>query len=435
MIVIVGSGISGLAAAWALDRAGEDFLLLEADTRPGGVISTGREDGFVYEGGPDSFLATKPAAVELCQELGLTEELIGAQPQPGGPRLLYQGRMLPLPAGWRMLAPTRLAPLLRSPLLSPATKTAVALHWSRAPVAPEATETAAAYLERRFGARAGRELARTIVQPLAAGVYGGAADQLSAAALQPRARRGAGGPVFLTLRGGMEGMVAALTQRLRARVRTRSRVARLLRRDSGYLLALEGGEIVAAEGVIVALPAWQAADLLQELDLALASTLAEIPYASSVNANLAFRTAPALPAGHGFLVAGGETTGQIPALLACTFAHQKFAGRAPAGGALLRLFYGESATTLSDEGILARARADLHRTLGVAQEPDFVRLRRAPRAMPQYTVGHAERLRRIAAALVRYPRLALAGNAFEGVGVPDCIASGRSAATGVLRTR
>ncbi|TAN21285.1 MAG: FAD-dependent oxidoreductase [Acidobacteria bacterium] len=460
LTAIIGGGIAGLSAAWTLQQAGRACVVLEASDRWGGAIASERVDGFLLEGGPDSFLAGKPAAVELCRELGLEGELIGTEPQPGGPRLLHRGHtrqlgdaliasgrpfpgsdtrpqpdqreggsnqrwpchLQPLPAGWRMLAPTRLGPVLRSPLFSPAVKAAVIWHWPRTAAPPREDETVAAYLERRFGRHAGRAFTQIIVQPLLAGVYGGRADCLSAVPPSAPGDRPSGAPIFMTLRGGMGTLVAKLVERLQPCLRAHSCVQAIARNGAGFRLELEQGDPLDASSLIVAAPAWRAATLLRDFDAELAAPLASIPFSSSVNVNLAYRTAPALPPGHGFL-AGGDSD-----LQACTFAHQKFSGRAPAGAALLRLFYGEALAEAANALIEAHARADVAAILGVTQPPDLVRIRACRRALPQYTVGHNERVKRLLAALERYPRLALAGNAYAGVGVPDCIASGVAAA-------
>ncbi|MGH9486367.1 MAG: protoporphyrinogen/coproporphyrinogen oxidase [Terriglobales bacterium] len=425
LTAIVGAGIAGLSAAWTLHQQDRAFLLLEAENRCGGTVRTEREDGFVYEGGPDSFLASKTAALDLCRELGLEEELIAPRPQPLGPRVWQRGRLQPIPSGWRLLAPTRLLPVLRSPLFSPAVKAAIAWHWRRIAVPAREQETVAAYLERRFGAFAAAALSAAVTAPLLAGVYGGDPARLGATWAQPAPALAHGGPMFLSFRGGMEVLVGRLQEKLRPHMRLGWRV-RSVQADgaAGYLLESQAGERIEAARLLLALPAWQAAARVRELDPELEAALAAIPYASSINVNAAFRQAPVLPRGHGFVASGaGE-------LLACTFAHQKFAGRAPRGGALLRLFYGEALATASEERMAAQVCADLQKLLGITTPPDRLHLRRCLRALPQYTPAHGQILRRLRAALQRHPALALAGNAYSGLGVPDCIASGRAAAAG-----
>ncbi|HET9783853.1 MAG TPA: protoporphyrinogen oxidase [Terriglobales bacterium] len=431
--VIIGGGIAGLSAAWELQRAGRPFLLLEAAPRCGGVIATRSRDGFLAEAGPESFLAFKPAAAELCRELGLEDELIPPLPNPAGAQVWIEGRYVPLPGGWRLLHPTQLEPLQTSPLFSAGTRAAFAARWVDTGAPPADDESVAAYLRRRWGSEAGQEIADRIVGPLLAGVYGGDIEQLSAAAAAPPPGAGAAappaGPMFLTLRDGMSLLVEALLRQLPAdAIRCTQPVTALEEDAGGYRIRLGSGECLRAVAVILAVPAFHAATMLRGLDAALAKTLAAIPYASSVNINCAFRSAPSLPPGHGFLAVGAAP------LLACTFAHQKFAGRAPAVAALLRLFYGDATADWADERLLEQARHDLAACCAITRAPDWFELRRCPRALPQYTVGHARRQAAITQALSRHAGLGLAGGAYQGVGMPDCIASGRAAAQRVLLT-
>ncbi len=432
--MIVGGGIAGLTAGWTLARAGRAVVVLEAGPRPGGVITSTDGDGFVMEGGADSFLTVKPEGDALCHELGLEAEVVGTLPSAGA-QILHRGRMEPLPAGWRMAAPTRLRPVMATTRLLPLrAKIAIALHWHRK-AEPRDDETVGAFLRRRFGDTGGRAIASAIAGPLLGGVYGGDLEKLGAAqALGVGAKTGPapkpGTPLFHSLRHGMseliEGLAAGLERAQPGSVRTGSEVRTIEPASSaaaGYRVTIADGEALAARAVIVAVPAWRAAELLRGLDPGLAAELAAIPYVSSVNVNLAYRRAPAIPAGHGFVAGGGYRP-----LLACTFAHQKFPGRAPAGAALLRLFYSAEAAEWPDARLQQRAADDVRATLQVAQAPDRVHIRRCLRALPLYGPGHGARIAAVRAKLVRWPGLRLAGNAYQGVGVPDCIASGRAAA-------
>jgi oxygen-dependent protoporphyrinogen oxidase len=428
----MGGGIAGLSAAWELQRAGREFVLLEAAPHCGGAIATRPRDGFLPEAGPESFLAFKPAAAALCRELGLADELIPPLPNPAGAQVWLDGHYVPLPAGWRLLHPTQLEPLQASPLFTPATRAAFAARWQDAVPPPSDDESVAAWLRRRWGREAGQEIADRVVGPLLAGVYGGDIEQLSAAAAAPSPGAGTApapppGPMFLTLKAGMSTLVEALLRHLPAdAVRCAQPVAAIEADAAAYRIRLHKGEPLTAAAVILALPAFQAAALLRGLDPALAAILDAIPYASSVNINCAYRTAPDLPPGHGFLAVGAAP------LLACTFAHQKFAGRAPAGAALLRLFYSDATCAWPDERLREQARRDLAACCALTRAPDWFELRRCPRALPQYTLGHARRQTAIAQALQHHPGLLLAGNAYHGVGLPDCIAGGRAAARALL---
>lgn len=437
-VVVIGAGMAGLSAAWALlqsdpHQSSGPLVLLEAQARAGGLAASESWRGFLLERGPDSFLRHKPAAMALCRDLGLESELIAPLPAPAGARLLFERRWEPLPAGWRMIEPTLLEPCLDSPWFSPEEKAELASRWSKGAQGIGGAElSVAGYLRARYGERAGGAIARRIAGPLLAGVYGGDVEELSYAALQlGHTRPAAGGSPFVSLRGGMgalpEALAAALARRLPpAALQYKRRVAAITHAATGggYQVELADGAVWHAARLVLAVPAWTSARLLRRLDPDLAGLLAAIPYRSSLNLNLAYRETPALPSGHGFLVSEGNGL----RLLACTFAHQKFPGRAPAGAALLRLFYGEEEASWPRARLLELALTELKAALGVAARPDAVRIERCRRAMPQYTVGHAERLTAIHDRLERHPGLQLAGNAYQGVGVPDCIASGIAAA-------
>jgi oxygen-dependent protoporphyrinogen oxidase len=430
-VVVVGGGIAGLTAAWTLARAGRAVVVLEAAPRLGGIIASQDGDGFVMEGGADSFLAAKLEGDALCRELGLEGEVVGTLPSKGA-QILHRGRMEPLPQGWRMAEPTRLRPVMANTRLLPLrAKIAIALHWNRK-TEPRDDETVAAYLRRRFGDTGGRAIASAIAGPLLGGVYGGDLEKLGAGqalgvGAKAPAARAPGAPLFHSLRRGMSELIEALAaglERLQPGcVRTGCAVTAVNAVSAGFRVALSGQEAMAAPAVIVAVPAWRAVELLRSLDAELAAELEAIPFVSSVNINLGYRRAPALPPGHGF-VAGGESR----PLLACTFAHQKFPGRAPEGGALLRLFYSAEAAEWPDARLEEHAAADVRTTLGIGPGADRKWIRRCPRALPLYGPGHGARVAAIREKLARWPGLRLAGNAYQGVGVPDCIASGRAAA-------
>lgn len=447
--VIVGAGIAGLAAGYEwLAHGIEDFMVLDAAPRSGGAIRSECLEGFQLEAGPDSFLGAKPAAADLCRALGLSGALTGCATASPRTWILHRKRLQPLPAGWQFLGPARLGPVLRTRLLSWRAKARLAGEFF-APAAPpvRADIAVATWVRRHLGA----EVLDTLVAPLLAGVYGGDPEALSFPAALPRfaalANRGnilrslwrqqrvqsgsSAGPTFLTLRGGLSQLPEALAAAIGARrLGLGQPVVGITEAPGGYgyQLQLAARPALPASQVLIAAPAWAAAEMLRQLDPELAAMLAAIPYTSAATVHLAYRPSPPLPSGFGFLVPRGEGL----RLLAATFVQQKFPHRVPPGAALLRLFYGGAGDPrvleLSDAALGQLAHEEISAILGIRAAPDWFRVHRWPRAMPQYTLGHADRLARISAALGRHPGLQLAGAAYQGVGLPDAIASGQAAA-------
>ncbi|HEU5433815.1 MAG TPA: protoporphyrinogen oxidase [Thermomicrobiales bacterium] len=456
-VAVVGGGVAGLAAAWRLAQAADApaVTLLEREPRLGGKIETERIDGFTIESGPDSFLAAKPRGVGLCQEIGLGERLLPIMPQPHRAYVLAQGRLHELPEGFSGLVPTKLGPVARSGLLSPRGKARLALDYALPPRRDDADESLGAFVRRRLGAEAFDRL----VEPLMAGIYAGDGDRLSVLATFPQLRAaerahgsllrgmtaraaapvGPPRPAFLTPADGLGELVAALESRLRAAgadLRLGAAVRSLLpiASEPGHRLRLATGETADFDAVVLATPSYAAGDLLREIDPALAAELRGIPHASSAIVSLAYRLADIqrpLDA-HGYIVPRSEG-GPI---LACTWTSLKWPRRAPEGYVLLRVFLGrwgqEDALAGSDAALVDTARAEVTTRLRASGDPVLVRVRRWPHGMPQYILGHLDRIARIDAALASHPRLALAGNAYRGVGIPDCIASGEAAADRAL---
>ncbi len=454
-IVVVGGGISGLAAAHELARARRagapvEEWLLEAGPRLGGAARTEPVEGCVVEAGADSFLTEKPEAAQLCEELGLGSELIGSNDGQRRTYILHRGRLEPLPEGLEFFLPVRVRSVLGTPLLSWRDKLAAGLEVFQRPPASDADESVAGFVERHFS----RGLLENIVDPLLNAVYGGDPAQLSARAVLPRMvemeakhgslvramRRGARRPpgerppLFTTLRSGLGKLVGALeAQPDPARIVRGRRVTALdapTAAGAPYRLGMEGSDAVEADAVILALPAHESACLVGPLDSSLADRLQEIPYSSSLIVALGYDAARVgrLPPGFGFLVPQKETT----RLRACTFVDQKFPHRVSPGRVLLRCFYGgtrdESVVALSDIEVRQMVTLDLRTILGISAEPLFIKLYRWPRAVAQYTVGHLERVAAIRSRLAAHHGLFLAGNAFDGIGISDCIRSGRAAA-------
>jgi oxygen-dependent protoporphyrinogen oxidase len=467
-IAIVGGGISGLAAAFALEKqkklgAAVEYVLFESSARFGGVIQTESVDGCVIEAGPDSFLTEKPWAADLCRELGLGDQLIGSNDAQRKTYILVKGRLVPLPDGLQFMVPTRLASAFFSPLFSWATKARIVREWFYRPSGGNSESTVAEFVERHYG----REMVERVADPLLAGVYGGSADELSVKSVLPRflemeakhgslgramvaarkqrsgatelrsaGRTGAAVPtLFTSQRGGMQSMVDALVARIPAAALRSNANVELVQPESGKWLVAGGGRTEEFDATILATPAYAAAALAAGTGAELAAELSAIRYSSSVTVILCFDKSVrvALPPGFGFLVPRSENR----RTLAATFVHNKFPDRAPDDRALIRCFLGgtrgEEILQCPDEEILALVRRELQQVLGIAAEPLLVRVFKWKQAMAQYGVGHSARVERIRELVSRTPGLALTGNAYGGIGVPDCVREGSEAAGGILR--
>lgn len=451
-VVVVGGGIAGLAAARRLETLIPDveIVLVERTERLGGKLLTERVDGFVIEAGPDSFLSRKERGVGLCEELGLEEELVGRRPENAHSFVRRGGELHPLPEGLTGMIPTDLDALAGSTLLSPEGKERLAAEVDLPPAPPGGDESIASFVSRRLG----RDAYEALVEPLMTGIYGGDGEQLSLQATFPNLRalelehgsliRGllaqssevSRHPPFVSLRSGMATLTAALADSLeRTRLLTGQAVAGLRRRSAGFEVELEAGEPLEADGVVVAVPAFAAAELLAQTDAELAEAHAEIPYSSSAVVSLVYRRDDVDHPldGYGYVIPRIEGSD----VLACTWTSSKWEERVPDGFALFRVYAGRfgrrDVVGDPDDALVALAREEV-RLLGIEPEPTLVRIHRWPRGMPQYTLGHPERLERIDAALADHPGLALAGAAYRGVGIPDCIHSGEVAARSIART-
>lgn len=450
--VVVGGGIAGLAAARRLEASlpAAEIVLVESSPRLGGKIATERVGGFVIEAAPDSFLSRKPRGLGLCEELGLSDELAGRRPE-NERAFVRRGRELhPLPSGLTGMIPTNLEALAGSRLLSAEGRERLAAEVDVPVAEGVGDESIASFVTRRLG----REAYEAFVEPLMTGIFGGDGEQLSLEATFPQLRaielehgsliRGLSvqsaenahlRPPFLTLREGMGSLVDALVGQLhRTQVVTERRGRAVSTSGDGFRVELGEGETLEADAVVIAVPGFAAAEMLAGLGDDLGAAHAEIPYASSAIVTFAFREEDVSHPldGYGYVVPRAEATD----VLACTWTSRKWEGRAPEGAVLIRVYagrYGERDLTLeADEELIALARAELA-VLEIAAEPILTRVQRWPRGMPQYVLGHADRLARIEAALQEHPGLAVAGAAYRGVGIPDCIRSGEEAAEAVAR--
>ena len=469
-VVVIGAGVTGLAAAYYLKQsaAARDLpvtiTLLESSSRAGGALETIRRGGLIMETGADSFLSEKPAARDLALRLGIADELINTQTQFRHTMVVRQGRLLPIPEGFSLMAPTWMGPVWRSRLFSPLGKLRIAAEpWiprRRALNHADADdESLASFVTRRLG----REVLDRVAQPLAAGIYtadpatlsinatlprfsamerdhGSLIRGLRAAAetrnAQSRGTSGARWSLFLSFRKGMSALTDALASNLSESIRFGHAVTEIIQipESSRWLVRCADSSWLAADAVICAAPAYAAAPILEGAAAALAARLRELTYASAATVNLAWRVGAfaTSPTSFGFVVPIIERR----KIIAGSFSSLKFEGRAPAGTIVARVFIGgalQSDMMALDDAQMARIARDEFRDLfGVTAEPLYTCVRRWPDAMPQYLVGHRARISAIEAEVAKLDRLTLAGAWHSGVGIPDCIASGQRAADSTL---
>jgi oxygen-dependent protoporphyrinogen oxidase len=456
-IVVVGGGIAGLAAAHRfVELAREsarpiDLTLVEAAGRLGGTIRTERTDGFLLEAGPDSFISEKPWALALAERIGLGPRLRRTDDRFRRTYVVRRGRLEALPDGFLLLAPTRVGPVLRSRVFSWRGKLRLGLDVVLPRRRASGDESLGSFVRRRLG----REALERVAQPLVGGIYTADPDRLSLAATMPRflaleqehrslilglrrtARSQAAGAsgarwsLFVTMADGMEELVTALAARVPpGAIRLGTAVAAVTPKADGWRVELADGRGLPADGVVLAGPAPRMAAVVRDADGWLAGQLAAIPLASSATVALAYRRAAVRHALDGFGFVAPRIEGRIG--MACTFSSVKYPGRAPHGFALLRVFVGgalQADLLARDDETLARlAQDDVAALLGISGPPVLSRVWRHPGTMPQYEVGHLDRVAAIETHLEALPGLGLAGGAYRGVGIADCVHSGENAA-------
>jgi protoporphyrinogen/coproporphyrinogen III oxidase len=465
-VVVIGGGIAGLAAAHRVVELSRErgldveIQLLEASARLGGSIASERIGDFLVEAGPDSFITEKPWALRLCERIGLSSRLVSTQSAYQKIYIVHRGQLVALPEGFFLLAPTRLAPFIETPLFSWAGKLRMAAELFLPRGKAEEDESLGAFVRRRFG----DEALERVAQPLVGGIYASDPAKLSLGATMPRFREmerqrrsvilamwseqrrrarsresgsGARWSLFVTLMGGMQELVDALAARLpKGTLYTDMPVTSLSQGADvkSWRITVASGEFISADAVILATPAFQSAVLLSAVAPTAVSELRQISYVSTATVSLAYRRSdfPKSPDSFGFVVPAVEGR----KIMACTFSSLKYPGRAPQDHLLLRAFVGgalQAELFLDDDATITRnVRTELASLLGVNAKPVFARIWRYPNSMPQYHIGHEARIGRIESFLRQFPTLALAGSAYHGVGISDCVRTGEEAAENII---
>jgi oxygen-dependent protoporphyrinogen oxidase len=432
-------------------------VLIEASPRLGGTLLTDQREGFLLERGPDSFISEKPEAVALAKRLGIEARLIETNPEQRRSFIVRGGRLRPVPEGFQLLAPSRIWPFLTTDIFSLAGKVRMSadLFLPRQTTNGTNDESLASFVRRRLG----REALERMAQPMVGGIYTADPETLSLRATLPRfldmerehrslilamlrkarlqsGTSGARYSLFLSFDRGMQVLSDELAGALtNCEVKLNTRVV-AIERHSGWRIKTDKEKPIDADAICLALPAYVAAQLLAPIDQTLASQLTQIKYASTATINLAYRReAVRHPLnGFGFVVPFVEKR----SLLACTFSNVKFSGRAPEGHVLLRAFVGGALQpelfALEESEMVKQVERDLRGLLGIEGKPLFTEVAKWENSMPQYEVGHLDRIAAIETQLAQLPNLALAGNAYRGAGIPDCIRSGETAAEKLCNT-
>ena len=457
--VIVGGGIAGLATAFALHRSGQvDYTLIEAAPRWGGKIASTEQDGFLVEGGPDSFITQKTSALELCRTLGLDDQFVGSNGGKNSATYVWnKGHLYPMPEGMMLMAPTMVLPFLRSRLISWPGKMRMGMEMFVPQRRSNADESLGGFVRRRLGA----EALNKIAGPLMGGIHAADPERLSLRSTfpmftdmekkhgsllramikrpKPTTTPGASKPpMFMSLKGGLKQLSDALVAQLRPEALRVGRCVLSVHLEQGqYRVLLNDGSVLLADDVVFATPSYVTADLIEPVDPMLAFRLRQIRYVSTATVSLGFKRSDIQRPmqGAGFIVPHGEAR----RITACSWSSQKFQHRAPDDSLLLRVFIGgalaESTAEQDEAALIDLAREEIRTIMGIAATPVLARAYRWPRANPQYDLGHEQRITEIEHALTALPGLHLAGAAYRGSGIPDCIQSGMKAANTILTER
>jgi len=436
--LIIGGGISGLSTAYYLSKAGVRPTLIEKAPRVGGVIQTTVQQDCVLEAGPDGFMAAKPAAMSLIRELGLADQVMGSNDHSRVTYIVKKGRLVPMPDGLMMMVPTKIMPLVGTPLLGWGTKIRMGLEFLRWPKGRQPDRSVYDFLMDHYG----QESVDYLAEPLLAGVYGGDPRQMSVNSVlarfveieakygsltrgvlaQPRPKSSGSSSFLLTLKNGLGQLIEALRPFADL---VHGTAEALEEHANGYRVRADG-DWIEAENVVLATSARDGAKLLGSSQKELADLLGAIPYTTSITLSLGYQksTFDHPLAGHGFLVPKRERK----YILGSTWVGNKFDHRVPDDKVVVRCFMGGDALPLTDEALVEAARSELRSIMGLEAAPVFYSVARWPNSMAQYTVGHQKRVERIEAILQSLPRLHLVGNYFHGIGIPDCVRMGKEAA-------
>ncbi len=460
-VVVIGGGITGLSAAYYLQKTIRekklscDVLLVEASHKLGGKFQTVYRDGFTIERGPDSFLERKKSAAELAIDVGLKDELVNNT--AGRSFVLANEKLHPMPKGAVMGIPTKITPFITTDLFSIQGKMRAAADF----VMPRSKVSGDQSLGGFFRRRLGDEVVENLVEPLLSGIYAGDIDRLSLMSTFPQfyqveqkhrslikgmKKTTPTGPkkevnaknqgIFLTLKGGLQSLVKAIEEKLESSsVLKGTRVVSIVNNnEKGYKLQLNNGEWLEADSILLTLPHPALADLFP--DNPVIQELREMPATSVATVAMAFdaKDVDDHLDGTGFVVSRNSDY----TITACTWTHKKWPHTTPEGKVLLRCYVGrageETVVDLSDEEIERIVLADLKRTMDLTAKPNFTIVTRWKQAMPQYTVGHKERIDKIKADFQHnMPGVFIAGSSFEGLGIPDCIDQGKAAVNDVLQ--
>ena len=460
-IAVIGGGISGLAAAYSLEEMAQrkgksiSITLFEKNNRIGGNILTERVGDFLIEGGPDCFLSEKPWAIQLCEWLGMGESLLRTNDEYRRTYIYWKGRLRELPEGIMLMIPTRFFPLLKSDLFSLAGKLRMGMELFIPKRKSGGDESLSEFVRRRLG----QEIVERVAEPLVAGVHAENPDTMSIKSRFPRfvqmeeeygslikgmltKRRRMlnsenGKPkwtMFMTLKNGLDELPLTIVKALKMTTIITNKEVSEINKVSGYKIYLKNGDTIDADVVIFATPSYETGRLLRVLNSSISDQLITIPYVSTATISLAYKKdSISHPMnGFGFLVPRVENR----RIMGASWVSRKFSYRTPDDSILIRCFIGgsrnEELVSLDDKDMLKMIKEELKDIMGISAEPILTRIYRWEKAMPQYTIGHDERVSRIEESILKYPDIFVTGSAYRGGGISECIKNAQLTAESVL---